>query len=67
LQAFLASFSKEMRFQCQAFPKNSLAVLWDFKGLRPLQTDFPGRQTFSAGAARKAAPAGGNIAKSVAF
>jgi hypothetical protein len=28
------SFSKEMRFQCQAFPRNVFAVLWDFKGLQ---------------------------------
>jgi hypothetical protein len=28
------SFSKYLWFQCQAFPKNVLAVLWDFKGLQ---------------------------------
>jgi hypothetical protein len=33
LQAFLPSISKEVWFQCQAFPRNVLGVLWNFKGL----------------------------------
>ena len=34
LQAFSPSFSKNLWFQCQAFPKNVLAVLWDFNRLQ---------------------------------
>jgi hypothetical protein len=30
----------------QAFPKKSLAVLWDFKGLQGFQTSFGGFQIF---------------------
>jgi hypothetical protein len=30
----LPNISKEVWFQCQAFPRNVLAVLWDFKGLQ---------------------------------
>src|ERR1700678_1078350 len=30
----MPSFSKDLWFQCQAFPKNVLAVLWDFKDLQ---------------------------------
>jgi hypothetical protein len=29
-----SNVSKEVWFQCQAFPKNPLVVLWDFKGLQ---------------------------------
>jgi hypothetical protein len=40
LQAFLPSFSKYLRFQSQAFPRNVLAVLGDFNGLQPIQIYF---------------------------
>jgi hypothetical protein len=40
LQIFSPSFSKFLWFQCQAFPRNVLAVLWDFKGLRGFQIHF---------------------------
>jgi hypothetical protein len=33
----MPSFSKNLWFQCQAFPKNVLGVLWDFNGLWILQ------------------------------
>jgi hypothetical protein len=34
ISKLFANISKEMWFQCQAFPRNVLAVLWDFKGLQ---------------------------------
>jgi hypothetical protein len=42
-------FSKllqKSRVLLQAFPKKSLAVLWDFKGLQGFQTSFGGFQIF---------------------
>jgi len=36
----MPSFCKDLWTQCQAFTRNTLAVLWDFKGLRGPQTDF---------------------------
>ena len=42
-------FSKllqKSRVSLQAFPKKSLAVLWDFKGLQGLQTSFDAFQIF---------------------
>src|SRR3984957_10509815 len=42
-------FSKllqKSRVLLQAFPKKSLAVLWDFKGLQGFQTSFDGFQIF---------------------
>jgi hypothetical protein len=55
----MASFSKEVWFQCQAFPKNVLAVLWDFKGLEQVQIYFSSSPNFCGGGGRKAPPDGG--------
>src|SRR6202795_4819718 len=39
------------RVSLQAFPKKSLAVLWDFKGLQGFQTSFDAFQIFPPSAA----------------
>jgi hypothetical protein len=46
LQAFYPSFSKHLWFQPQAFPRNVLAVLGDFNGLRGIQIRNEGVQIF---------------------
>ena len=46
--SFLPSLSKEVWFQRQTFPRNVLAVLWDFKGLRWIQMRLWFLQTFSS-------------------
>jgi hypothetical protein len=47
------SISKEVWFQCQVFPKNLLAVLWDFNDLQWMQTQLHTFQTFWARATGK--------------
>jgi hypothetical protein len=57
--SFFPSFSKEVWFQCQAFARNVLAVLWDLKGLRSIQIYFlPSKLTLAALPTFR--PAGGN-------
>jgi hypothetical protein len=52
----MPSFSKDLWFQCQAFPKLSLAVLWDSKGLRVSKFNFDVFQTFRFRSEFKNAP-----------
>jgi hypothetical protein len=42
----MPSFSKEVRFQCQGFPNNVLAVLCDFNDLYGLQIKSVTSKTF---------------------
>ena len=46
LQAFSKLLQKS-HVLLQAFPKKSLAVLWDFKGLQGFQMSFDAFQIFS--------------------
>jgi hypothetical protein len=51
----MPSFSKYLWFQCQAFPRNVLAVLCDFKRLQDSKSKMMFLQTFAVSQRRDAA------------